>query len=572
MRSLLSALMAHVVTPLLSIGVLLVLFVIGCGKDKEGKTTPDIMTSVETSAVTFTSPVSAEFSGVIGNEGKKQILDYGFVYGFTEDIDVAKGTKLSLSANFTSGSFTTTISNLQFPNVNGGVATLFVKAYLTDNSGTHYGKAVSNTYKGTLTSDVQPLSGKVGDVITIKGGFKGLKSSDIKVTFANTPAELISLTESALTVEVPKGIPVGHGTAVSIKVQAAAANATATTGFSIWANITNMIPRSGPIGTKITFEGDNLPLTKDAMTMTLGNSTAIRYYEDAYFVRVPSSLSQEKVKLYQYRNNDRVELPFEFTVIPPVIKSITPNPAFDQQQMTIHLDNVSPEVVGDLPLLTIGSFTKSMLPNQSGDLVFKLTGNQTGGKTYPVTFSYGPHTVTSAEPLTIARQEATGFSPTTGFPAMPLRITGKFIVGTTSYISFYGSYFIPVVAHSTTELLTYVPESATGGTFTVQYRDDQGRITDLPGSYVAKPFKFDAVTPASGPAGTTFTISGGDFYDGAGTGFHTIIDHSSLRSSEVGLNKIVMKLSTITTPGTYPIRLTYEGAAYNTGLFFTVTP
>lgn len=457
MRSLISTLIARISTPLLSI-IAIALFLSGCGKDKASE--PELPPAgVETTSLFFISPISVELTGKLINQSNQKITDHGFVYWYGAEADIAKGVKVSLGADIVSGFYTATLNDLQFPVVNGVQAVLVVKAYVTDKNGTRYGQVYSSNYKGTLSTDVSPAGGKTGDVITINGSYKGLKAGDIKVTFAKVEGKVKTVADKAITVEVPTGIPVVHGQTVVVKVQVGVVSTDVALTFYIWANIKDINPKSGPIGTKITFTGDNLPVNRDGMLVSFGEASADRYYDAAYFVRVPSTVETEKVKLYYYgKDAERKELPFEFTVTPPVIKSITPNPAFSQQELTIHMGNMEPYTAGNEPIVTIDHFRVYVRPNENGDLVFKPDFDLTSGENHTVTVSHGPHTVTAPLPLTIIKQEVTGFSPKKGFPGTALHITGRFAKGsTTNFLTFGNEGYVFADAISDTELIAYVP-------------------------------------------------------------------------------------------------------------------
>jgi hypothetical protein len=121
---------------LLSFGLSILLN--GCGKDKA--TEPEVVpASVETSSLNFISPIGVEVTGKVVNPGNAEIEDHGFIYWFNAEGEIAKGIKVSLGGKISSGFFTTTINNLDFPK-GDRLPTLFVtKAYVTDKNGTRYG-------------------------------------------------------------------------------------------------------------------------------------------------------------------------------------------------------------------------------------------------------------------------------------------------------------------------------------------------------------------------------------------------------------------------------------------------
>jgi hypothetical protein len=556
---------------LLTIITATTLLFLGCAKDKT--TEPELpLAGVETSGLSFMSPIVVELTGKVINEGPQKIIDHGFIYWFGSEKELSQGIKVSLGADIESGFFTTMLTGLQFKVVNGVPELLVAKAYVTDKTGTRYGQVFSNNYRGTLATDVSPIGGKTGDIITINGNYNGLKPNDIKVTFANIQAQVKTLTNKVITVEVPNGIPVGHGQRVRVKVQVGAVSLDVNTEFPIWANIKDINPKSGPIGTKIVFTGDNLPLTKDGMIIGFGEEAwGVNYFDASYYVRVPSSVQTEKVKLYCYRSErERITLPFEFTVTPPVIKSISPNPAISQQVITIHMDNMEPYYAGNEPRVTIAHASDYVQPNENGDLVFRPKIELKSGESYHITIEFGPHKIQTTTPLTIAKVVATGFSPDKGYPGTAVHITGRFAKGANTFVGFGEDGYSFADAISDTELVVYVPLGIENKKYSLYIKDETGDIK-IPGIFEAQSIRFDAVSPVSGPPGSILTITGQGFYNRSGNEFTANFGGPVLHSTQVNLTKIMLEVPTFTVPGTYPIILQHDNVTFDTGLTYTVT-
>ncbi|MGV8879158.1 MAG: IPT/TIG domain-containing protein [Sphingobacteriaceae bacterium] len=548
---------------------LIVIALQGCGKEKAAK--PELPpASVKTSELTFISPISVKLVGKLTNEGTLSVLDHGFIYWFGAEGTISAGTKVALGATSSSDFFTTTINDLKFPIIDGYQADLVVKAYVTDKSGTHYGEIFSSKYRGGLVSTVNPSGGKTGDVVTINGHFTGLNASQIMISFGDIPASIKTVTADMLTVEVPKGIPVGHGQTVTVKAQVGVITTGVNAAFYIWANIKDIHPKSGPIGTKVSFVGDNLPLNKDDMSVDFGEGYSTRYYDQEFFVRVPSSVTSIKNKLYYYqKGNEKIALPFEFTVTPPVIKSVTPNPSFANQEVIIHMENMLYYPEGNAPMIRISDFSTHVQPNEQGEIIFRLEGQLVPGKSYPVTVAHGPHTVTAPVPLIIAKPEVTDFSPKKGFPGTAIHIFGKFAKGGTNFVMLDGRLTLFANAISDTELVTYIPMGILNKTYTLSIKDETGDIK-VPGLFEGQSTQFDSVLPASGQPGSAITITGKGFY-ALNSNFTTNFGGWVAYSTNITFDKIVFVVPADTTPGTYPIKVTHGSVEYDTGLKFTVT-
>jgi len=542
----------------------------GCGRDKTIE--PELPPAgIETSALSFISPIAVELTGKVINEGPQKIIDHGFIYWFGSEKELSLGVKVSLGADIVSGFYKTTLTGLQFAIVNGVPDLLVAKAYVTDKTGTRYGQIFSNNYDGQLATGLSPTGGKTGDIITVNGNYAGLKASDIKVIFANVQTEVKTITNKTITVAVPNGIPVGHGQKVSVKVQVGVVSFDVHTEFPIWANIKDINPKSGPIGTKVTFTGDNLPFHKDGLTIGFSEqSYGVNYFEDSYFVRVPSTVLTEKVKLYAYRKDfGRETLPFEFSITPPVIKSITPNPALSQQELTIHMENTEPYYSGNEPVVNIANFTTYVRPNDKGDLVFKPEFSLKANASYSVKVTYGPHTVTAPVSLSIVQPEATGFSPHKAFPGEKIHVTGRFLEGK-SYLFDFINDIGGGVAVSNTDVVITVPMPVENKAYKLTLKDEAGDIS-IPGTFEGQATRFDAVSPVSGKAGTTITITGEGIFDSANIGFTTYFEGVYVRANSISLKKLELTIPENTSPGTYPIKLSYGILKFDTGLTYTVT-
>jgi len=298
---------------------------------------------------------------------------------------------------------------------------------------------------------------------------------------------------------------------------------------------------------------------------------AYTYFDKEFYVRIPANIQSTKLKLHYLKGNrERIELPSEFTVTPPKINSITPNPALAQQTITIHMENTEPFMVGNEPLVHIGNFSTYILPNDNGDLVFKLGGDLVVGKNYPVTVTYGPHTVTSPSTLSLTTPVATSFSPKKGFPGTELHIFGKFAKGATPFVNLGDRITLFANAISDTELVTYIPMGVEDKSYSVSIEEASGDIK-LPGVFEAQSTRFDKLTPASGPAGTSIIITGEGFFDQQSNGYSANLGGPVAHSTERSLTRIVLLVPTFTTPGTYKIKLHHINVVYETGLTFTVT-
>lgn len=523
---------------------------------------------IETIGLNFISPFAAEFRGEIRDGEEQQINDYGFVYGYTDDININSGNKISLGGGYVSGPFSKIVYDIQSPVVNGIQKDLILKAYITDRKGTRYGKSISSHYNGILSNEIQPLNGKVGDLIVIKANIKGLKESEIKVIFGNIEAKIMQITDSEIRVTVPKGIAAGHGDAIAIKLHTGAIETTPTVNFHLWANITDIQPRSGPIGTKLTFSGDNLPLNKEAMRIDVDETPAINYFEGSYYARIPSALKNEKVKFYQYTST-KIPLPWEFIITPPMITSISPNPVLPFEKFKVHLENFEPYDVGLAIRTGIPGVLLLQMPDQNGDIQWSIDVARSSGKSFQISVLYGPHTVKAPELLHVIKPEVTDFSPKTGFSGTVLRFTGKFAKAVTYRFIFNNGAWVMGHGTSSTTAQVVVPSGILTDTYSIKMHEDNGDI-EVPGTFEGQRTRFDSISATSGPAGTIVTLTGEGFYSNSNK-ITIALETEPAEVSENALNKLVFQVPNSIKPGIYSVKVVIDGIELDTFLRFTVT-
>jgi hypothetical protein len=274
-------------------------------------------------------------------------------------------------------------------------------AFVTDEKGTHYGNAISLEIGG-MASKIRQTGGKTGDIITLTGNYLDMKKEDTKVQFGQVDAQVISVTDKTITAAVPRGIIAIHGEPVDVMLVWRGKQQLVARSFFIWANIKDAQPRTGPLGTVVRFTGDNLPLenASTALKVSFGDVPVIADYDTEYFFRVPSELSKDKVRLSYQQGPQNVELPFEFTVTPPVIKYMSPNPASKTDPITLKMENSLPHWEGEKDaIVDVGGFKTTARANEQGDLVFLPFRAFPTGQNFTVTITVGPHTLTAPEPL-----------------------------------------------------------------------------------------------------------------------------------------------------------------------------
>lgn len=141
------------------------------------------------------------------------------------------------------------------------------------NSETTTGPTFTYVLPPTISA-ISPLSGKVGDAVTITGTNFSTTSTENVVSFNGTAATVTTVSATSITVTVPTGATTG---AITLKVRGkdATPGAGVSTTFTVIvpANITAMSPTNGSAGTVVTLTGTNFGTTL-ADNVVLFNGTA----------------------------------------------------------------------------------------------------------------------------------------------------------------------------------------------------------------------------------------------------------------------------------------------------------
>ena len=483
----------------------------GCKKDDK-LSGPEI----KTVSVTALSPTAVVFSGNIASKGSYKVLDYGFIYSNNGIVDEHNGTKVSLGSSAGEGAFSTTVNNLRFDNNYGYPNTVYVRAYIRDEKGTAFGAMISTGLPSPSAGNIVPASGRSGEVVKITGKFYNPELQDVRVTFQNVNANVIAAGDTEISAEIPSGISVPHGYQISISVLIGNIPVVVAGNFTILANVKDYTPKLGPIGTPITFTGDNLLAeygNGSAFTVYFGDKPASIVYGYQMQAQVPSGISG-KVPVSIAYNGQKIALPGEFTILDPIIASVTPETVMPGMTLTISGGNLpnqqnpyenNPSArLGDAPY-------EPASYDYQGNYAFVVPPDTPEGS-YTLTLRLGNTELTAPKKITVKAYSATSFSPKTGAPGAELNIKGNFIKDTW-YTVYFGTVSVGALATSATNLLVNVPTGINAGKPKLSV-DVPGKRLVLPGDFELKGPSVTSFSPASGVAGTIITIKGSGFFTG----------------------------------------------------------
>jgi hypothetical protein len=353
---------------------------------------------------------------------------------------------------------------------------------------------------------ISPLSGPVGAAVTITG--TGLLDGGGKATvaFNGAPANILSDTSSSITVDVPAGATTGP---VDIRVNGILLPPISFTVISSLHSITGISPNYGAPASLVTITGTNFGATQGAGSVTVGGALSYiaSWSNTAISILVPSRAITGNIVVTVAGVSSNGE---PFTVYPyPAINSISPANGQVGTPVTVTgtglLDGEGNGVVAF-------NGTPATILSQSSTSV--LVDVPPGATTGAVSVRANGNTVKSSTNFTVVDPlvNISGISPNYGAPASMVSITGTNFGATqgAGSVTVNGALAY-VVSWSNTAVVIQVPSRATTGNIVVT----AGGVASNGALFTFYPYPaITGVSPASGAAGTSVTITGSNLLDG----------------------------------------------------------
>jgi len=464
---------------------------------------------VQTISATALSPGSVLFKGNIVSTGSLTVSDYGFVYSTTTSaINETIGTKVSLGRSPQVGQFSKEVDTIRVTNSYSPY--LYVRAYITNSQGTAFGSLVSVTLPTPSTSGISPLSGRSGDQVTISGQFYTSTISNVSVNFDGTQANVLSVSPTQIVVTVPSGIPAAHDAQIPIQVSVGGQSLTASYGFTIQANVKGFSPQSGPVGTVISFTGDNLPsyyYTSDISVLLGGVSQTPSYgYPSAMQVTVPSNITANNFQISVTVSGKTYTLPGTFTVTAPTISSLSPGSGLAGSTVTVTGTNF-PTSYGGITA-TLGGVSVSASPYNNTQFSFVVPTNLSPGS-YSFALNAGSNIVSAPQQFTVTSPTISSFSPSSGPVGTQVTLNGSFLQGQYYTVNF-GSVSTSGYASTANSLTINVPNGISAGNMQISVVI-AGQTITAPGNFTVTTPTITSFSPTSGVAGSIVTITGTGF-------------------------------------------------------------
>ncbi len=495
--------------------------------------------AIQTISVVANSPTSFKVVGNISQLGSGKVEDYGFMYNNSPEISETTGIKVSLGKDVRTGEFSKDIvvDNILANSYNNS---MWVRTYLKDSRGTVFGALLNVNLPVPSVGNITPNMAMSGDIIKISGDFFDGTVSNTAVVFENVKAKVLSVSKTEISVEVPTGLSARHGNNVNVKISTGTTTINSSS-FQILGNYKDFIPKSGPVGTSISFTGDNLPASyyyNSPPLIELGGQQAVIVYNDGG-VNVPFTVKENSDLAVTV--NGKKKVLGTFTVTAPVISDLSPASVFPGEAVLVkgtNYPNINDYSEGR-PRIKLGSGGyQDVYLNDAGQFYYNVPTNIEAGD-YPLYLKVGPHEVLSPKKLKILGHTATSFSPKSGSSLQQINITGSFITGSW-YNVYFGSVQTNGTATSSTNLQVTVPYGMSEGKVKIMIEFPNNKVT-IPGDFEVTGPSFTSFSPTSAVPGTVLTIKGSGF----APNYDTAVKFGSIA---VAPNSVTSNTITVTVP------------------------
>ncbi|MCO4293908.1 IPT/TIG domain-containing protein [Solitalea sp. MAHUQ-68] len=553
-------------TGLISLLVFVILLFQGCEKEL------DQHPKLQTLDFIAISPTKVKVKGNIVSVGDFDVSDYGFVYGVNPNVDITSGTRVSLGKDVSEGEINQEIGNITVSN-SYYYNTLYIRMYLTNKNGTAYGQVLSVQLPSISTSSLYPNSGKVGDLITINGNFYTSNKDEVTVTFNNVKATVTETTPSKIIVQVPSGV---NGTYdVQVAVTIGSQKITTSSYFAMKPYITDFNPKSGPVGTVVTFTGHNISTSYYSNYKAMFGQTESYLYGSNYpyytsaQTSIPLNVGQSELPVSVIIDGVTTNFPDKFIVTPPVIEAISTTKGLYGSLVTLTCSNLPSNSQVNNNAIKIGDNPVSLYSINGNQLSFYIPTTIEEGE-QSVSLTVGPHTVYAPQKLTVKQHTVSGFSPSSGGIGKEVTISGEFVPNQW-YNVYFGSYTASSVSSSSGSLKVVVPYAAQEGDVKVSVEYGDKKIT-APGTFKILAPAITSFSPTSGVPGTVVTISGVGFYP-SNYSYYTTVKFGTVATEVISANESTIKVvvPSNVNPGAMKITVASNGQTIVSPSNFTVT-
>ena len=423
--------------------------------------------------------------------------------------------------------------------------------------------SASNGVKFTIViapaiSSLAPTSGGVGAVVTITGTNFGATQGSSTVKFNGTAATPTSWSATSIKAPVPSGTTTGN---VVVKVGGTSSNGVSFT-VVVAPSISGLSPTSGPAGTSVTISGSKFGSSQGSSTVKFNGTVATPTSWAAGTIKTPvpagATTGNVVVMVGGIASNG-----VNFTVAPkPTISSLSPTSGAVGTVVTISGTNFG-ATQGGSPV----TFKGVTATPTSWSATSIQTPVPSGASTGNVVVTVGGVASTGVSFTVILAPSISSLSPASGAAGTSVTISGSRFGSSqgTSTVTFNGVAGSPT-SWSGSKIKVPVPLNATTGNVVVTVNGvaSNGVAFTIPSTTPV----ISNLSPTSGPAGTSVTVTGTNFGSTQGSSTVTFNGVAGVPTSWSATSIRVPVPATATTGN---VIVTVAGKASN-GASFTVLP
>lgn len=472
-------------------------YAFSCQNDEE---TPQIVKNlpeVETISVEVISGSSVEFRGNVVTLGDSKVLEYGFLISNSKEEH-----KLPVDLPFKIGNFAL--------EANVSQEFFIVQAYIEHETGRVTGEQKFFFMPESDIENINPTSGRIGDVFSLTGKNFPTDKDLIQVKFQETNAKIIDLTSEKIVVEVPENgyEPFYLNGKVEVNIFLKSRLAT-TFDFYLLPTIYEFEPKSGAYGTHIKISGKTLNYSHIKIFCNdLETVNASPDDDSTFYFHLPSGLTSEKVKIKVVAAEIGQEFQEEFTILPPVIQDFNPKTGIAGTILTItgtHFDYIGNESI------LIGDIVANLQENSSNQIKVIVPLELKPGN-YKLRINTDLHSVISSHEFELASPRITSFSPESGYPGTTVTIYGSNLYSEVlgGWANF-GTNLSSVNFNSSNSITAMVPFKEPSGKTKIRV-EVGGQIADFEKDFTILEPTITSIYPTSGSPGSLITITGTGFY------------------------------------------------------------
>ncbi|MEZ4945497.1 MAG: IPT/TIG domain-containing protein [Cyclobacteriaceae bacterium] len=466
---------------------------------------------IDTNAVTEINESGAIFNAEILDLGTEGIAVHGFVYDDSPGPLLERSDRITLGESVQKGTY----SVLANSNLIDG-KTYYVKAFaISKGVGiTVYGQEISFVSKGGSAPKIEnftPLHGAIGDTVIISGsGFSTVPFNN-EVSFGAVGAPIVKSKKDSIWCIVPLYSKPGEN---QLSVKLGQFKVEAETKFVLNAlSLTSLIPNPVSFGDTLTIIGNNFPLQKGFVKVTLLSKEALIYtlMPTVLKVIVPNEVTLHKSILKVIAGEQIISFPDSIKLLSPVIDNFSPQKGTKGTEVTIQGNYFSP--IKENNKVEINGKVCAIREASKKSIVAIIPSGIVPGE-YPISITVANQNNISVGNFEIIQPSISNVSPLNGTWGTSVTITGvNFGSSVTDNIVKFNNVEATVVSASSTTLQVKVPNNLLNMSSVVTVKvSSVDNLSDTFGTpFDLDPPSITSFSPGSGKSGSQITIQGENF-------------------------------------------------------------